>query len=933
MNSTLQPVQHTVRAHTPSSYRSRLQQWQSQQRVQTPSVHQPASNVGRVIIVNTPVDGINSIADLHTITVDKDAEGRLGFSVRGGSEHGLGIFVSRVEDGSPAGRVDLRVGDQLVEVNGVPLDGITISSAVKVLTGRNRVHMVVRRVGKVPEVWHSTEKTTWVDMSHRRMVVEESKCLSSASSCDSALRRIVHLYTPANRCLGFNIRGGREFGLGIYVSKLDPGGLAEQNGIKMGDQILAANGVSFEDISHAHAVDVLRRHAHVMLTIKEAGRYPAYKELVTEYGWLSKSTCPRPVSDGAQRAVLASSPVSDSSSFVSTLSSATLLGSSNCPSPTPTCPDTPRRTDAGVQTDLTERHLSPRSARVTTRQTSRYVRETVLLADTAIRDGTNEEGRGPSHRRTSSTGNRTAGAMNSPKTALLMALSRPRKPLRRSQSHITCSGRESMLDSGIAEDKQANKRKQQREKSPNGGGTTLRRSKTFVNLLLQGTRNRDTTRHRSKSPSASCSEESQGEHAAYKQHISADVVEQVRSHSPLPVIEALKAVEVMAWRLLEEDAVTAVLRLCKRFTAQGEVEDLVRPLLAILDRPEKLLLLREIRMLIPPEDLKHFDSLVLPVEEEAYSILRSRSLSSPALRSARTGMPPRKHLVTPVPDYRGAFRLQPAEDLVPGVETLQLSNSHVSYAFTPHLDMPGDVYVADSSRSHPVSLVCPVPLYQQPRGSPLASSLHTAVRRDGNPSAPCGEMWPHSATSLGGAPQEGACSVLQSGCSESRRDRVSPDSNVVSTTHKVFASQLVPETHQRIRNISHPSSHNRRTSQQEYRLSTVTISKTRQSLGISISGGVESRVQPVVKIDKIFPGGAASTSKMLKAGVELVSVDGESLEQVTHLQAVDAIRRAFSNKAKDPMVFVVKVPMNSPGWNAVTETSAQMEGTLQLSQW
>ena len=46
----------------------------------------------------------------------------------------------------------------------------------------------------------------------------------------------------------------------------------------------------------------------------------------------------------------------------------------------------------------------------------------------------------------------------------------------------------------------------------------------------------------------------------------------------------------------------------------------------------------------------------------------------------------------------------------------------------------------------------------------------------------------------------------------------------------------------------------------------------------------------------------------LQAGFELVSVDGESLQGVTHQHAVDVIRRAFSNKAKNPMVFVVKVP-------------------------
>lgn len=124
--------------------------------------------------------------DLHTITVDKSEDGKLGFSVRGGSEHGLSIFVSKVEDNSTAGNLmcyqdvsgvadvvvaafvcvfteeaGLLVGDKLVEVNGISLESITMSSAVKVLTGNNRLRMVVRRVGKVPGIRYSKEKTTW----------------------------------------------------------------------------------------------------------------------------------------------------------------------------------------------------------------------------------------------------------------------------------------------------------------------------------------------------------------------------------------------------------------------------------------------------------------------------------------------------------------------------------------------------------------------------------------------------------------------------------------------------------------------------------------------------------------------------------------------------------------------------------------------------
>lgn len=63
-------------------------------------------------------------------------------------------------------------------------------------------------------------------MVNRRLVVEKSGSTPSESGSEDGLRRIVHLYTTSDDyCLGFNIRGGREFGLGIYISKYGhPGG-------------------------------------------------------------------------------------------------------------------------------------------------------------------------------------------------------------------------------------------------------------------------------------------------------------------------------------------------------------------------------------------------------------------------------------------------------------------------------------------------------------------------------------------------------------------------------------------------------------------------------------------------------------------------------------------------------------------------------------
>uniref|UniRef100_H3CTC6 PDZ domain containing 7a n=1 Tax=Tetraodon nigroviridis TaxID=99883 RepID=H3CTC6_TETNG len=426
-----------------------------------------SSPMGRVILINAPVDGGDDGDDIHTLTVDKSPDGRLGFSIRGGSEHGLGIFVSKVEDDSSATHAGLTVGDRLVEVNGVSLESITMSSAVKVLTGNNRLRMVVRRVGKIPGIRYSTEKTTWVDLIHRRMVVEESGRTRSEASSDSALCRIVHLFTTSDDyCLGFNIRGGKEFGLGIYVSKLDPGGLAEQHGIKMGDQILTANGVSFEDITHSNAVEVLKSHTHVMLTIREAGRYPAYKEMVAEYGWLDRLANGTPMSHWRG---------SDSNSSAYSLSSSTphssLIFASEMVDVSVSTEDPPRRSSnaeptahTAVQTDPQPFSNGSHPGSLVATETSRSVGVTVLLKDTVIRGGGRRPGKRAEEQKV---------GKRSPKTAALMALSKPRRPIRRSQSHITASA----LEDG-------HKRGQQKETS-SVGKTSLQRSKTFVNLLFK----------------------------------------------------------------------------------------------------------------------------------------------------------------------------------------------------------------------------------------------------------------------------------------------------------------------------------------------------------------------------------------------------------------------------------------------------------------
>ncbi|XP_014666852.1 PREDICTED: PDZ domain-containing protein 11-like isoform X2 [Priapulus caudatus] len=60
--------------------------------------------------------------------------------------------------------------------------------------------------------------------------------------------------TKVSDALGFNVRGGKEYLCGVYISKVMPGTEAERLRLREGDQILKVNDISFEDIEHATVI-------------------------------------------------------------------------------------------------------------------------------------------------------------------------------------------------------------------------------------------------------------------------------------------------------------------------------------------------------------------------------------------------------------------------------------------------------------------------------------------------------------------------------------------------------------------------------------------------------------------------------------------------------------------------------------------------------
>uniref|UniRef100_A0AAV2JLZ2 PDZ domain-containing protein n=1 Tax=Knipowitschia caucasica TaxID=637954 RepID=A0AAV2JLZ2_KNICA len=331
----------------------------------------------------------------------------------------------------------------------------------------------------------------------------------------------------------------------------------------------------------------------------------------------------------------------------------------------------------------------------------------------------------------------------------------------------------------------------------------------------------------------------------------------------------------------------------------------------------------------------------MPFELEAYDVLKSRSLRSPALRSPHTGRP-RRQLITPIPDYQGGFHLQPLpqpqreRELMEELERLRVSSSQArlsapSNLFTPLLDVPVDSYGRSRSLSPSPTPSHSDSAYSSYRGQPHQTPLHLS------PTHPHTSASERNLHERGRSPVRNACSrTLREASPEvglqgrytgytevsvhvpspsPRRDRTPIAQLFEAQGHGALLSgrqghDAPGGSRADVPLLNGHSPHNvkKPVPAEDYDISTLTIPKAKRSLGISISGGIESKVQPMIKIEKVFSGGAASTNEALKAGLELLSVDGECLHRASHQHAVDVIRRSFSNKAKDPMIFVVKVP-------------------------
>ncbi|KAK5645705.1 hypothetical protein RI129_004169 [Pyrocoelia pectoralis] len=230
----------------------------------------------------------------RTVTMVRDPpDGTHGFGicVKGGKEAGVGVYISRVEEGSVAERAGLRPGDSILEVNGTPFTAITHEEALKMLKSCRKLSMTVKspaiptgalesRCGPL----YPRQTCSWMDRQGRPVSppLEYSKMsgvppqrygYNRSSSKDRSVRR-VDLCIEPGQSLGLMIRGGVEYNLGIFVTGVDKDSVADRAGLMVGDQILEVNGQSFLDVTHDEAVAQLKYHKRMSLLVRDVGKVP-----------------------------------------------------------------------------------------------------------------------------------------------------------------------------------------------------------------------------------------------------------------------------------------------------------------------------------------------------------------------------------------------------------------------------------------------------------------------------------------------------------------------------------------------------------------------------------------------------------------------------------------------------------------------------------
>ncbi|CAB4017971.1 harmonin-like isoform X3, partial [Paramuricea clavata] len=198
---------------------------------------------------------------IRIVKIRRVATESLGFGIRGGKEHGVGVYISSVIRGSRADIAGLRPGDEILLVNGFMISESTHGEVVSLMRTRRHLRLKVRSARKYPE--RVNGNLTWKTLDGKENVFRYNPGVLNHLVSQLALARtqspVLHVretdkhvkFIVGPQGLGCSVRNGIPTKYGIFVIHVTEGSLAERVGIMVGDQIMALNKKNFANIKYS----------------------------------------------------------------------------------------------------------------------------------------------------------------------------------------------------------------------------------------------------------------------------------------------------------------------------------------------------------------------------------------------------------------------------------------------------------------------------------------------------------------------------------------------------------------------------------------------------------------------------------------------------------------------------------------------------------
>ncbi|XP_014216183.1 uncharacterized protein LOC106644971 [Copidosoma floridanum] len=180
-----------------------------------------------------------------------------GFSLRGGREYAAGFYVSDVVPGGEAHRNGLRVGDQILRVNGYPVEDAVHQEVALLAKNQQVLVLKIRSVGMIPVKDNPNDPVTW------HMVQQQQQQLQFGDAVSNEIR--IRVLVGEKGRLGCGVCRGLVPGLTVQGTR--EGGPARAAGLKTGDIIIWCNGVSLTDLPFERAIETMRNAAVLDLVV------------------------------------------------------------------------------------------------------------------------------------------------------------------------------------------------------------------------------------------------------------------------------------------------------------------------------------------------------------------------------------------------------------------------------------------------------------------------------------------------------------------------------------------------------------------------------------------------------------------------------------------------------------------------------------------